>query len=499
MTAGNHTPFFGQMVAPPLADGQSTEQGPSLSPMLSVPDVPWLLGAAQLAAAIRERRLTASAAVEAHLTRVAEVNGKINAVTVVLADAARRTAEEADAAVASGSSLGPLHGVPFTVKENIDVAGQATTHGVPGGIASMAERDAPVVTRLREAGAILIGQTNMADMGMRLHTGSSLRGDTLNPWAAARTPGGSSGGEAAALATGMTPLGLGNDYGGSLRYPSQCCGTVALRPTLGRIAAASSDGAPRPSSQLFAVTGPMARRVEDLVLALGVLAAGGARDPRWAPVPLAGPLLPSRVAVVPDPEGAGVDPRVTEGVRRAADALATAGFEVEELEPPRLRACGDTWAAIADAELNSGLMDVPLGLCGEEARRFVELTSGASPPAALVDYIEALTERHRLATEWAAFLESFPIVLGPVSTAMPFEVGADVATPEGAMAVRRSLRFTVSVNLLGLPAVALPAGTADGLPLGIQVVAARYREDVALGAAQVIEDRLGVLTPIDPR
>ena len=467
--------------------------------MPGVPDPPWRLGAAQLAAAIRERRLTARESVEAHLARIAEVNGDVNAVTVVLTEDARCAAQEADGAIARGDPLGPLHGVPFTVKENIDIVGQATTHGVAGGTASIATRDAPAVTRLREAGGILIGRTNMADMGMRLHTGSSLRGDTLNPWDATRTPGGSSGGEAAALATGMTPLGLGNDYGGSLRYPSLCCGTVALRPTLGRIAAASADGALRPSSQLFAVTGPMARRVEDLALALEVLAADGTRDPRWAPVPLAGTRLPSRVAVVADPEGARVDPHVAEGIHRAAGALAGAGFEVEEVEPPRLDACGDTWAAIADAELNSGLMDVALGVSGEEARRFVELTSGASQPATLVDYVEALTERHRLATEWAAFLDSYPLVLGPVSTAIPFEVGSDVSTPEGAMAVRRSLRFTVSVNLLGLPAVALPAGTAHGLPLGVQLVAARYREDVALGAAQVIEDRLGVLTPIDPR
>ncbi len=473
--------------------------------MTSSHNPPWRLGATQLAAAIRDRQIGVREVVDSHLARIAEVNGTLNAVTVVLADEARRAADEADATLSRGDVLGPLHGVPFTVKENIDVAGQATTHGVPAGVASVAEHDAPVVARLREAGAILIGRTNMADMGMRLHTGSSLRGDTLNPWNALKTPGGSSGGEAAALASGMTPLGLGNDYGGSLRYPSMCCGTVALRPTLGRIASVSGGGAPRPSSQLFAVTGPMARRVEDLTLALSVLASEGARDPRWAPVPLDGPPVPMRVAVVANPEGAGTDPGVVEGVRRAADALANAGYEVEEIEPPRLHACGDTWAAIADAELNSGLMDGVLGACGDEARRFVELTTGTSSPSTLVEYVEALTERHRLAAEWAVFFESYPLILGPVSTAMPFEVGSDVATPGGAMAVRRSLRFTVSVNLLGLPAVALPAGLTDngltdgGMPVGVQLVAARYREDIALRAALTIEGRLGLATPIDPR
>ena len=201
---------------------------------MTLPADLWRAGAAQLAAAIRARETSAREAVEAHLARIEAVNPRLNAVTIVLAEQALAEAGRADEAIARGEETGPLHGVPCTVKENIEVVGTATTNGVPSLAEAYAERDAPAVERLREAGAIVIGRTNLPDLGMRWHTASSLRGVTSNPWDAGHTAGGSSGGEAAALASGMTPLGLGNDYGGSLRYPSQCCGDgraqARLRP-----------------------------------------------------------------------------------------------------------------------------------------------------------------------------------------------------------------------------------------------------------------------------
>ena len=292
---------------------------------MTLPADLWRAGAAQLAAAVRARDVSAREAVEAHLARIEAVNQRLNAVTVVLADQALAAAGRADEAIARGETLGPLHGVPCTIKENIEVAGSATTSGILSLAQAYAERDAPAVERLRAAGAIVIGRTNMPDLGMRWYSESSLWGATLNPWDADRTPGGSSGGEAAALASGMTPLGLGNDYGGSLRYPSQCCGTAALKPGYGRIAMTPREGMPdpAPSGDLFAVTGPMARHIADLRLAFAVLAAPDPRDSRLAPVPLDGPggELP-RVSFTVDPGGLGVDERVAEGVRRAADALA---------------------------------------------------------------------------------------------------------------------------------------------------------------------------------
>jgi amidase len=195
----------------------------------------WRMGASDLAAVIRSKQASSRQVVEAHLERIAQVNSPLNAITVLLAERALGAADAADRALASGAEPGPLHGVPMTVKENIDLAGSATTMGVVVLRDSLPQGDAPHIAQLKAAGAIPMARTNTPDFGMRWHTDNALRGATRNPWAPERTPGGSSGGEAAALATGMTPLGMGNDYAGSLRWPSQCCGTAALKPTLGRI------------------------------------------------------------------------------------------------------------------------------------------------------------------------------------------------------------------------------------------------------------------------
>ncbi len=248
----------------------------------------WRRGAGELAAMIASREVSSLDVVESHLARIAAVNSKVNAVVRVLADEARTAAAAADAAVTRGEALGPLHGVPFTVKENIDMAGLPTTWGVPALAQAVVPVDAPVVERMRAAGAIPIARTNLPDMALRVSTDSSLHGITRNPWNAARTAGGSSGGEAVALATGMSPIGLGNDIGGSLRNPANACGIASIRPSAGRV----PDAGFVPSEdhllayQLMNVQGPMARRVADVRLGLRVLAGAHPRDPWSITAPL---------------------------------------------------------------------------------------------------------------------------------------------------------------------------------------------------------------------
>src|SRR4051795_4502864 len=234
----------------------------------------WELSAARQAAAIRARELSSREVVAAHLERIESVNPAVNALRVVLSEQALAAADEA-----ARSTGGPLHGVPVSVKENVDVAGTATSWGVLEH--AIAPLDAPVVANLRQAGAIVLGRGNMADFALRWHTESALAGATINPRDPSLTPGGSSGGEAAALATGMIGLGVGNDLGGSLRFPSQCCGTVALRPSHGRIPDAGVIPASETalSIQQFNVQGPMARTIEDLWLAFEVMSAPSPRDP----------------------------------------------------------------------------------------------------------------------------------------------------------------------------------------------------------------------------
>jgi len=292
-------------------------------------DALWKKSARELAGLIARRDVSSRAVVEAHLARIAEVNPSINAMPTVLAKEARDDADRADRAIAKGEPCGPLHGVPFSIKTNIDLVGCPTTNAVPLLANAMPPLDHPIVARMKKAGAIPIGRTNMPDMGLRLHTDSALYGLTRNPWNLGRTVGGSSGGEAAALATGMSPIGLGNDIGGSLRNPAFCCGIASLKPSFGRIPHASSiEPASGPlGAQLMMVQGPMARTVADLQLGLEILAGPDPRDPNSYPAPLVGPApkQPIRVALVTHPAGGTTAASIREGVRVAGRALAASG------------------------------------------------------------------------------------------------------------------------------------------------------------------------------
>lgn len=461
----------------------------------------WRLGARELADAIRSGLVSCREVVEAHLRRIAAVNPCVNAVTVVLAEGALEAADAADRAVARGGDLPPLHGVPFTVKENIDLLGTPTTQGLKAMSEAYPSRDAPVVERMRAAGAIPIGRTNLPDFAIRWHTESELYGATVNPWDPARTPGASSGGEAAALATGMTPLGLGNDALGSLRWPAQCCGIASLKPTLGRIPHATTvEPMDAPiSTQLLGVEGPMARRVADLRATFEVLAGPHWRDPWTVPAPLRGPepTRAIRVALVVDPAGDGTMPQVQEGVRRAGAALQEAGYAVEEVEPPGIAAAAKAALDMLNPDMRIGwqLLSPLVRAC---TKQFMEALFEVAGDSNAMATMQSFMVRQSLLRTWGEFQETRPLIVGPVSCDLPFEVGKELTTAETA-AIVRGLRLTLAVNALGLPAVALPVGVGEGLPQAVQVIGPRFREDLCLDAAGALENRLGIITPIDPR
>jgi len=465
----------------------------------------WKLGVVELAEAIRSRSVSSREVVEACLSRIETVNPSLNAVTVVLSEQALEAADAADRAIESGQATGPLHGVPMTVKENIDLVGSATTMGVPALRDSVPPEDAPHMAQLKAAGVIPIGRTNLPDFGLRWHTDNELRGATLNPWASGRTPGGSSGGDAAALAAGMTPLGMGNDYAGSLRWPSQCCGTTALKPSLGRIPRARTlpDAPNSPlAPQLMAVHGPMARHVRDLRAALHCMSGADLRDPWWVPAPLEWPAPegPRRVSVCADPAGQGVDPDVAAGVQRAADALADAGYAVEAVEPPGFARAVEIYFQLIMGHGQAAPGPVPMEeIVSKDYLRFQEAHGHAFGIACGELSADGFGERAFLAREWSEFLGPDRLVLGPVATIQPFEVGFDLVGDEEALTWLRAVRTIVVVNLFGLPSVALPTGIANGLPQGVQVIGPRFREDLCLDAAEAIEQRLGRITPIDPQ
>jgi amidase len=462
----------------------------------------WRMSATDLAKAISSRQASSQEVIESHLRRIEAVNLSVNAVTVTLGEQALAVAKAADHAVAAGGALPPFHGVPFTIKGNIDLVGTPTTQGLKAFAGAYPSRDAPVVERLKAAGAIPIGRTNLPALAVRWHCESELWGATVNPWDRSRTPGASSGGEAVALATGMSPLGLGNDGLGSLRWPAQCCGICVLKPTLGRIPDATTAGpmdAPI-GFQLTNVQGPMARRVADLRAALEVLAGPTWRDPWTAPAPLRGPdsARPVRVALVVDPAGQGTATQVQEGVRKAARALEDAGYVVDEVEPPSIVAAARTALDMLNTpdfragwQMMSPVLPTNTNLF---LSAFYEVAGDPDPVTAM----QCFMTRQSLLRAWGEFQQMHPLIVAPIYTDVPFEAGTDLDDGHVAETIR-GMRMAIAVNALGLPAVALPVGIGDGLPQSVQVIGPRYREDLCLDAAAAIEERVGIITPIDPR
>jgi amidase len=462
----------------------------------------WQLGALEIAAAVRDGQTTSREVLDAFAARIDALNGDLNAVVALLGDEAVKAAEAADRAVADGERLGPLHGVPITVKENIDVAGWPTTQGVVALASAVAPVDAPVVERMRAAGAIPFARTNLPDFGLRVHTDSSLRGLTRNPWNRDVTAGGSSGGEASALAAGMTPLGLGNDLGGSLRNPAHCCGIASIKPSSGVVPDASA--LPPEDSpimfQLMAVQGVMARHVADLRAGLLAVAGAHPRDPLSLPVTLtpADPDAPLRVAVLAEPPGGTTDPGVAGAIRRAADALADAGHDVAEASPASYGRSIELWAELLLPDIRAvrPLLD---GLLSDDARAFLDYANDRFPAIDTATWSMLFIERHAVAREWSAFFETWDVLLTPTWTQPPFAHSFDVTSFDNAIATLELMRPVLPANLLGLPAAVVPAGVVDGLPVGAQLTGTRFADLVVLAAAQAVEDALGTITPIDPR
>jgi amidase len=338
-------------------------------------------------------------------------------------------------------------------------------------------------------------------MGLRVHTDSALHGLTRNPWNPGRTTGGSSGGEAACLATGMSPIGLGNDVGGSLRNPASCCGIASLKPSMGRIPHANvipmeDEGV---VFQHMVAEGPMARRVADVRLGLLILAGAHVRDPRTVPMPLEPPTAPTkRVALLPEPPAGQTDPQVAEVTRAAGRALEKAGFTVDEIEPPRYEEVIAVWAGLIMADIRVAL---PLlaPLLSDDANQFLNFTDESIEPSTMESCAQAWMQRNSLQRAWGQFFTEWDAVLTPTWTQLPFEHGYDISSASAAESVLELIRPVMPGNALGLPSAAVPAGLVDGLPVGVLVTGALWHDLICLDIAEKIEAaELFPQTPIDP-
>ncbi|TNE40695.1 MAG: amidase [Alphaproteobacteria bacterium] len=457
----------------------------------------WQWGAVKTAKAIREKKISAREAVEASLSRMAEVNASVNAVTADLSDKARIAADQADAILAAGGTPGLLHGVPVTIKENIDQIGESTPNGIPALNDVIADADSPVVSNLKKAGAIIIGRTNTPEFSLRWFTDNPLRGKTLNPWNRDVTPGGSSGGAAASVALGIGTMAHGNDLGGSLRYPAYACGVATIRPSLGRIAAYNPMGTDErpPMLQLMSVQGPIAREVKDVRLTLEVMAEYDPRDPWQTPAPIDGPRLeaPIRVALTKEPAGVPCHPTVASAINKAGHILEGAGYEVELVNPPLVTEIAETWRALLMTDTRVMNEDVMRKLGSDNFQKVLDGYFAATNTRDLKGYLQMFAGRTRLLRAWSEFMADYPLVVAPVSQVPAFAQDEDL---KGEARIRTMLddqSMLYAVNLLGLPSAAVPTGLVDGLPSGVQIIGRRFREDTCLDAAQAIENSVGVL------
>lgn len=439
----------------------------------------------KLAELIRSRQVSPVEVVEAHLQQISKLNPQLNAVVTIAPDVLDK-ARAVELAIISGENVGPLHGVPVTIKDTIETAGIRSTSGSPRRKDFVPTRDASAVARLKAAGAIILGKTNPAEMAMDYNGDNPVFGRTNNPHDLSLTPGGSSAGEAVAITTGMSPAGLGSDLAGSIRIPSHFCGISGLKPTTGRI---PGDGQFPPNTgpySLGAAIGPMARSVADLGLMLQALS-----DYRSPLKELTG----IRVAWYADDGVSPVTADTREAVKKAARVLADFGLVVEERRPPHVERGYDLWLKLFSRASVIQLRDVYTGH-DEDAGSFVRwrlATAEDNPSPTLDEYISAWMERDRLRLELFQWLRAIPLIVTPVGATPAFAHDTlKLIVGESTIGVFKAFSYSQTFNVFDLPVVTVPAGrSADGLPIGVQIAGPPYAEELVLAGAAIVEEALG--------
>jgi amidase len=463
----------------------------------------WRLSALEVASLVRSRKVSAREAMRSALDRLERVNPLINAVVDCKADYSLAQAEAIDKRIGQGEDVGPLAGVPVTIKVLTDQAGFATTNGLRIQKDLVAKANSPMVDNFLKSGATIVGRTNTPAFSYRWFTNNLLHGHTKNPRNNAITPGGSSGGASAATVAGIGHIGHGTDIAGSVRYPAYAVGIHGLRLTLGRAPNFNASGPERSiGSQIMAVSGPLARTIADVRLAFEAMAAPhapDARDPWYVPAPIDGPNVEKRAALCIAPDSLEVVPEVKAALVDAARRLEQAGWTVEEIAntPPLKEAAqlqvqlwiGDNYAAQLEAAEREGDPGALACLRGHaELGRSLDVAT----------FSRTLIRRATLTRMWQMFFDRYPVLLMPVSGELPFEDQLDIRDAESWARVWRAQMPMIGTPFMGLPGLTVATGLVGQTPVGVQVVAGRYREDLCLLAGRAIEAGGTPPSPIDP-
>jgi aspartyl-tRNA(Asn)/glutamyl-tRNA(Gln) amidotransferase subunit A len=446
--------------------------------------------AVDIATWVREKKVSPVEVTEAFLARIDTVNPKLNAYVTLTSEGAREAAKRAEAAVMAGAERGSLHGVPFSVKDLIFTAGVRTTAGSRIFRDFVPDADSLVVTRLKAAGGILLGKTNTPEFGYKATTENLVFGDTRNPWALEKTPGGSSGGAGATTAAGLAPLSLGTDGGGSIRIPASFSGIYGLKPTYGRVPSLPGFG----GWHSIAHTGPMTRTVADAALMMDVIAVPDERDRYSVPAPsqsfsqaIASLPRTLRIGWTHNLGYAAVDPQVTSAVTNAIAAFREVGWEVEEAHPgfPDPVEIFNVIVRAENYQVAGDLLSRHPDLLDPGMKAFAQAGAGISA----LDYLRANHERNHLCARLAAFFEKYDLLVTPTVAVPPFTIGARLKEIAGRKVhVIGWIAFTYPFNLTGNPAASVPCGwTDDGLPIGLQIIGPRFADALVLQASAAFE------------
>lgn len=457
----------------------------------------WQDSATATAARIASGDLSAAEAVEATLDRITDVNGAMNAIVDDQADSARAAAEALDKEFKANGPVGPLHGLPVTIKVNVDQAGSATTNGILALKNAVASEDAPLVANLKRAGAIVVGRTNTPEFSFRADTDNPLHGRTYNPWDKAISPGGSSGGASSAVMSGMCALAHGNDIGGSLRFPAAQTGAATVKPGFGRVPAYNPSQVEERGmlAQAMSVQGIIARTVADVRLGTKALIAPDPRDPFMGPVPWEGAPIegPIKVAFTKEMFEFDLHPAISAALDDAAAALRDAGYEVVEVEPPHLRDMGVDGYRTLMGEVQE-LMGPMIHEHGSDTLKDIfGVYYEMFPPYEGAELLKMMAKRTFYAREWAKCLAEYPLFLTPFRPTPPFAANRDAEGWEGVKEALGCALYSFSMNYIGQPAGNIAARFQDGLPMNVQIVGRRWREDLILDACEAVEARVGVM------
>ncbi len=456
----------------------------------------WTLPATELSKLIRSKEVSAVEVTRSVLERLDAVNPAINAVVTEMPKEAISTAKSIDKKISTGESLGPLAGIPVTIKMNVDQIGYANTNGLKILKDNITNQDNAVVSNLRKADAVFIGRTNTPAFSMRWFTRNTLHGHTRNPHNPALTPGGSSGGAAAAVAAGIGPIALGSDIAGSIRYPAYACGIHGIRPSLGRVPSLNPCTADRHlGAQITAVQGPLARTIDDLELALRVMAARDIRDSWWVPAPLNFSGFEKKVALCINPDGLQTDTVIENTLRESAAKLKDKGWSVTEIPCPPLRTPAEMQLLLWMSEMRrNGVALVEEENDPDASFVFAEFQKNFPSPD-LDGFLDLLQARASFVREWMQFTDEYPVVMIPVSATPPFEDNVDVKSAESLAKVVEAQMTQIGLPFMGIPAISVCTGTDEQHPTGVQLVASRYREDILFAAAREIEVPIKPVTP----